>query len=123
MKTENGRLLKQLIQDAAFQAGVNYRRYRDQFDVDELLDEISEIGEAKTVGAIALNRLCRGERGYNNNGVGLKAVMRFLSEVYSQQPESDSDVRDCLLDLNKTLSHESASDEEIGKWIDRWYQL
>jgi hypothetical protein len=123
MKTDSGRRLKQLVQDAAFQAGVNYRQYRDQFDVDELFNEIAGIGDAKTVAAVALNRLCRSERGFNNNLVGLKAVMRFLSEVCSQEPESDGDVADCLRDLNETIGSKSASGEEIGKWVDRWYQF
>ncbi|HET6881792.1 MAG TPA: hypothetical protein VFI31_16630 [Pirellulales bacterium] len=123
MKTDNGRRLKQLVQDAAFQADVNYRRYRDQFDVDELFNEIAGIGDAKMVAAIALNRLCRSERGFNNNAVGLKAVMRFLSEVCSQQPVSDGDVAHCLLDLKETLSAASASADDICEWIDRWYQL
>jgi hypothetical protein len=123
MKPDNGRRLWQLVQDAVFHAGVNHRRYRIEFDVDDLLDEIAGIGDAKTVAAVALNRLCRSERGYNNNGAGLKAVMQFLSETCSQQPESDGDVADCLRDLRKTLDGKSAGADEIGKWVVRWYQF
>jgi len=33
------------------------------------------------------------------------------------------DVADCLRDLSKTIGGKSASSEEIGKWVDRWYQF
>lgn len=123
MKTENGRRLWQIIQDAAHEAGVNHRRFRDQFDVDELFDEIAGISDAWVIASAALNRMCRSEGGYNNNGAGVKAVMRFLSELCSQEPVSLSDVGDCLLDLRNALGAGTESGEEIGKWIDRWYQF
>jgi hypothetical protein len=118
----NARRLKQLVQDAAHHAGANFRKYRDEFDIDELFEAIKDSDDPRTIAATAMSKLCCREGGFNRNAAGLKAVMRFLAETSSQQPESNADVTACLTDLKDTLNRVKV-DEEIGDWVDRWFQF
>lgn len=123
MKNRFSRRLKQILQDAAHHAGVNYRVYCDNFPIVEFFDAVEDDDDARTIAIDALLRWCTEATGFNNNTVGLKAVLQFLAETEPAQPMLDQDVAACLADLRETLDSASPTFNSISEWLDRWYQV
>src|ERR1051325_2503051 len=98
---ENEKLLRRIIEAAANDAGERYGRFRRRYHVDDLFSTVLEEDDGiALIAAKTLVHLCTdGDETFNNNTIGLKAVLQFLAERSTDGPEDEDSVVESLRDL------------------------
>jgi hypothetical protein len=116
----NEHRLKSCIETTISDSGLHYGQFRREFDVDELFAGVLDTADTPAIiAAKALIHLCGDDGSFNGNTAALKAVFVFLSELATDQPEADADVKACQLDLKES----GFTLPEAEEWVQRWYKF